>query len=402
MMRDRRSKNRQIRKKTLLILFFIALLLRVVFLLYVEMDLLQDREFKYGDEKDYHYKSWGLSQGYNLRINKEKIGYYALVTGIYYLFGPHKISVLLFQCILGSVTCLLVYFLARGIYSHEAGLIAWFLCTIYPPLIWWCGFLLKETAIVFLMVAMLFTAFKAGRSPTIRRFLIWVAAASGAGIFLAIMRLTFLSFIPLLILWIIFSAKEWKAVLFRILGILALAGLIGLVLHLSLASSSELTMERIEPRRIIDRWLESFNSPSERFIVENLGWMELYKHWRSRPWTFLKRVGLVWRAFAERPLRDPVSIITGCLYLALIPFFFYGLACAFIRNPKDALLLFLLLFIFTVVHLFTLPRLRFRIQMMPLVLILAAIGLSDTLAYLKSLVGARRLKRKVHEKGYAG
>lgn len=378
-------------------MFLFPLLLRLAFVFYVEVFMLQGEDFKYGDELDYHNRSWGLAEGYKPKISSEKIGYYAVVTPFYYLFGPHKMPVILFQCFLGAVSCVLVYLFVRDAFSRNGGIVAWCLCSLYPPLIWWCGFLLKESVMVFLLIAMVYAAFRAGRTAASRRFLVWAVIAGACGFYLGIMRLTFFAFIPLIVLWMIIASRRWRDALLRILCILTCCAVLFIALNLPHSPLSELDLERIAPRRVVDRWVESFHSLSERFIVETYGWTELYRQWRIRPWSFVKRVGLVWRAFAERPPRDPVSAFTGAIYLFLLPFFVYGFICALLRNPRDALALFAMILLFTIIHMFTLPRLRFRIQIMVVFLIFASIGLNDTISYLKSLKKVRYDKREISE-----
>jgi 4-amino-4-deoxy-L-arabinose transferase-like glycosyltransferase len=383
--------------RLLLVLVLLPLMLRLAFVFYVEVFMLQGKDFKYGDEKVYHNRSWGISVGHYPKINAEKIGYYGVVTPFYYLFGPGKMPVILFQCLLGAASCALVYLFARDAFSKGAGIAAWLLCSLYPPLIWWCGFLLKESVMVFLTVSMLYAAFRAGRAETVRGFLWRAVLALACGLYLGIMRLTFFAFLPIILVWMVAASKKWRDALFRILGFSALLALLLIALKLPGLPLEKLALERITPHRMVDRWAESFYSPSEQFAVDNLGWMELYKQWRTRPWTFIKRLGLVWRAFSERPPKDPVMIVTGGIYLVLLPFFFYGMVCALIRNPRDALVMICLLLVFTMIHLFTLPRLRFRIQMMPIVLIFAAVGLTDTIDYLKSLKESRGRGRRRRE-----
>jgi len=390
MMLLEKVSGRLTREKHLLILLFLMpFLLRLAFVFYVEVFMFPGTYLKLGDESDYHYRTVALVRGAGVNISTDKLGYYAFLAPIYFIFGPHRIVAIIIQCILGAAACILIYQVVRTVFSTKVGMIAWLLCSLYPTLIWWCGFLVKESLLVFLLAMMLYTGMKAGRSGSGTGVILWTLCLFFAGFYTGLTRLTSFAFFPVMILWIILSPKGVKGKIYCLLIVAVLSSLFLLSFKMPFAPFNRLEYSKITPAPLINRWVESFSNPSEQFAVEQFGFSGFYRLWRPRPWSFLKRVPLVWRAFPDKTNRDLPAVATGLLYLFLLPFAAYGFVCALTWKPRDAIFLFLILFVFTAIHLFTLQRLRFRVQVMPVFLIFASTGLVDTWDYLIGLIRKR-------------
>jgi len=136
-------------------------------------------------------------------------GYYYFLAAIYGLFGHSYLAVRIAQAVLGTVTCLLVYLLAREAFGATAGLIAGLAAAAYPPLIFYTGVLLTETLTTFLLTAAALCALSFERSEHLRRQLSLVLAGLLLG-FAIITRSVFLATVPLVLLWLLTLAEGWR------------------------------------------------------------------------------------------------------------------------------------------------------------------------------------------------
>ncbi|MBI4707554.1 MAG: glycosyltransferase family 39 protein [Candidatus Omnitrophica bacterium] len=72
---------------------------------------------------------------------------------LFILFGENNFfSIFIFQALLSSLTCVIVFLLGRRLFSFKVGIIAAFLCVIYLPFIEFASLLMQETIVTFLLV----------------------------------------------------------------------------------------------------------------------------------------------------------------------------------------------------------------------------------------------------------
>mgnify|MGYP003293502499 CR=1 FL=1 len=145
--------------------FWAALLLRlawVVFAYYFYMAKTgQTFEFGAADAVGYHEESkwlaeagWDVAfQYYGSRSGVSDIGYPFWLTLIYKIFGPSIIIARIVKGILSAITCVLIYKLASRNIGEFPGRMAAIFCTFIPNLIIYCGLHVKETEMIFLIVA---------------------------------------------------------------------------------------------------------------------------------------------------------------------------------------------------------------------------------------------------------
>ncbi len=109
---------------------------------------LQDRH----DTFSYHRWAIEAAKG-NLSevVQHTQYALYILAAGVIYaLFGVNPALISLFQILLSAAACLLLYDLGRRIFSPGVGLLAAGLYAVYPVSIYYTGFILRETLITFL------------------------------------------------------------------------------------------------------------------------------------------------------------------------------------------------------------------------------------------------------------
>lgn len=122
--------------------------------------------------------------------------YPLMLAGTYRVVGPHPGTVRLWQALLGTITCMLLYGIGRRIGGARVGLVAAGLGAAYPLFVFFTGVLMAETLLVFLTAAALLLALRFEAACSTAR-----AAALGAVLGLgALCKPVVLAWVPLL-LW---------------------------------------------------------------------------------------------------------------------------------------------------------------------------------------------------------
>ena len=149
-----------IKKKEIFLLcaiLLLALFVRLYALAYLPKKLLSD--------DDYEYNYIALSMGNALTgeslEDKEKflklsasrgLGYPLFIASVYKVAGVKTGYVRMFQVLIDSITCILIYFLARGVFNRKTAVLAALLASIYPGFIYYSSMLYQETTTLFLLV----------------------------------------------------------------------------------------------------------------------------------------------------------------------------------------------------------------------------------------------------------
>ena len=147
-------------------IFYSALVIRILwvvgsYFLYQSMTG-QPFEFEAADSAGYHNEAvWmrGVLANGNYEVfsvyymnRLSDMGYPAYLTFIYTIFGDSIIIARLIKALLGAVTVLFIYKIARRNFGEATGRVAGVLAMLYPNLIYYAGLHTKETEMVFLLV----------------------------------------------------------------------------------------------------------------------------------------------------------------------------------------------------------------------------------------------------------
>lgn len=97
--------------------------------------------------------TWHYLFGHIVGISDSGFTFYLSV--LYRLYGPNIIITRFINALLSSITCLLVYKMSSRMFGEEVGRLAGIMMVFMPNLIIYCGYHLKETVMLFLMVACL-------------------------------------------------------------------------------------------------------------------------------------------------------------------------------------------------------------------------------------------------------
>lgn len=120
---------------------------------------------------------------------------YPYLLGLTYrIFGHNFLAPRILQAMLGAISCLLIYFVGKGVFDWRVGMLSGGIASIYGPFIYFEGELLITSLIVFLDLSLILLLLKA------RNLSVWLCAGVVLGLS-AIARPTILIFLPFLLLW---------------------------------------------------------------------------------------------------------------------------------------------------------------------------------------------------------
>jgi 4-amino-4-deoxy-L-arabinose transferase-like glycosyltransferase len=209
-----------------ILIFLLALLLRVVYVLQLRSSPLFDTLVM----DELYHDQWARTLASGNWLGSEaffRAPLYPYLLGILYkLFGPNYLLIRLMQAFVGSISCTLVYLVAKRMFGFPIALISGIAASFYPMLMYYDGELLLDGLTVFLDLLLLFSLFKAKDTKSSTRFLL-------SGLILglsAITRPNVLIFLPLILVWIFFVGFPKDAVRKKLIYSACLIGVCCLVI----------------------------------------------------------------------------------------------------------------------------------------------------------------------------
>ena len=365
---------------------------------------------EFRDAAEYDRIAWNLvnSNGYSMDKHppytptaRRGPTYPLFLAGIYLLFGRNYTVVRVIQAIVSSMTCLVGYLIARDIFGKKIGLISALIMALFPPLMYYDGHILTETLFTFMLAVTVLLVVKGLEHRSTVMYSI-------AGMFLgmtALCRPTALLFpIGVLIMLLLIYKRKKQAILhsgvlfltftmillpwtirnyitFRTLVPIATGG--GSVLYggnYKVAEESSVIGRRIKDPKSVqgDRML--IEEALKLIVRHPFGYMKMcverfVRFWKPRSWSDLFGIG----SFSE--------YIRSDRYLPLIPkmmllsidgsAIFLGFLGGILSLPmwRRTLPIGMPILYFTAVHVAIHARSRYRVPVMPFVVIFATIGL---------------------------
>lgn len=161
--------NRFPEKTYLKYLFGVAVFLRLIWVVgsYYYYNQVTGKPFEYQalDSFGYHTEAeWLASENWSVTWDYyfgpgshgiSDVGYPLYLTVIYKIFGPLVIIPRFIKALLGAFTCVLIYKISKRTFGDSVARIAGLMTALMPNLIFYCGYHLKETEMLFLEVAFL-------------------------------------------------------------------------------------------------------------------------------------------------------------------------------------------------------------------------------------------------------
>ena len=397
------SKNILITEKTFLkLIFLLSLLIRIAYVVRLSPHNLSL------DSYDWMGIAENITAGSGLGDTWRPPGYSVFLSIIILLFGKSIILLRIINSVLGSLTCIIVFFIGKKVFSSSVGKIASILLCFYPYLIAYAGDLLSETFYTFLISIAIFFILLCGEKPNLRNSII-------TGIMFGITALVKATVLPFFLFacgWLWWKTKKIKTGLY--VGIFTLITISPWTLRnfihydrfilispgyqsLWIANNDETMIletsgERDKPMTenyVPPRQQEILKLPrmeSEKiFKQEAIDWI------KSNPekfrWLLKRRLIHFWRLYPMMAYKwqKIAAMITSGIY---IPLCFMGIILS-IKNFKNTSLLIFLFIIYTAVHLPFATMIRYRTPIDPYIIIFAAYTIHFIWTKLKYFISSR-------------
>ncbi len=340
---------------------------------------------------DVSEKGFGsVLDGTSYKINLKKIegNYYAhkAIAPLYSLFlalcywigGINTLSYFVPQVILGALTVLFIYLLAKEVFNKKVAALAGLAVAFYPELIFWTYKIRVETLFIFLLVLGFWLLIKGSFQKSL--FL----TSAGAVVFglACLTRVTLIPFIPLLFLWQMFSS--WKINRKKALGTAFLTILIiGLVLF-PWCLRNFLVFDKFTP--FTDETYSFLTRNDPKYYSEAEFYYRSYNSLPSRAIAFvkdqpkqyilasLKRFITFWSPYTA-PMKKIAKVYKGLAWLIVFPLAFGGMA-VLRKKWKKCGLLVVFIFYYALLHAgsFVDSGLVYRYPILPFLCIFAAYG----------------------------
>lgn len=393
--------------KYLVIGLGIASILRIIFIFTV-IGFATPPDWKMGDPVYYDKIGFNISQGNGFSIIPGKATswlpplYPLFLSIIYFIFGHSYSIVRIFQVILGTFNCLIIYLIAKQLFPRQVAGLAFVFSIISPTLIYFTQGLRPECLFTFLLCLYAYYSIKFLCTDNLKYTL-----AIGITIGLAMLTRGDLFFQPIFILpWLIIIKRGFK---------LALKPYILIVLFISLtvipwlargykvhgvfipiqSSFTKVLLEGNHPKAKGDftrpDW-EGLNiNPPESMLgweglseEENISqYGKLFLNWlKNNPLRYIQlsiqRAFALWNPLIKTDAPVAKSIMPIYYLYQIILLFFSLLAVIFFRKDWRNLSLFYILFLyFTLLASLVLAVSRFRMSLEPFIIILSAAAINE-------------------------
>lgn len=223
-------------------LFWMAVMFRVVWVVFsyffYKAQTGQPFEFGSADSIGYHeeaewlcFEKWSVVRDFLFSgPGVSDTGYALYLTALYKLVGPNVMVARLLKAIYGGFTCVLLYRLASRSINEQVGRMVGVFAMLMPNLVVYCGLHVKETEMVFLVVAFLERTDYALRSKKFTFFGILVPILLAAAMFTfrtvlgAVALFSFVTAVVFSPSRIMKKGRRWAMAGWVILAILVLAG----------------------------------------------------------------------------------------------------------------------------------------------------------------------------------
>jgi len=170
-----------IKKNPIYFIFVLALSVRLAFVLFFPPLYAADTG-QFDDIALSLTKGNGFSLSSGISTAARPPVYPLFLAGIYSLFGQSHLAVKLAQAILGAISCIIIYLIGKEVFNRKIGLWSGVAMALYPPLISTTGFILSEELAIFLLAITILFLTRAMKRKQVSCYIL-------AGIFLGLTTL---------------------------------------------------------------------------------------------------------------------------------------------------------------------------------------------------------------------
>jgi tetratricopeptide (TPR) repeat protein len=183
-------------------IFILAFLVRFIYLVQIKSSL----PFFYAPVMDeLYHDGWAQQIASGDWVGGEPFFraplYIYLLALTYKIFGHSFFLPRLFQIVLGSLSCVLIFLIAKKLFNRTVGVISGVIASFYAMLIYYDAQLLLDSLTVFLDLMLIHLLFRSSEKP---KLLNWFFCGIVLGLS-AIARPNILVFVPFILIWMFFS-----------------------------------------------------------------------------------------------------------------------------------------------------------------------------------------------------
>lgn len=395
-------------KKFVWFIFIISLIIRLVYVLPLSPDKLSP------DAYNWMNIAWSIATGHGWGDTWRPPGYALWLGIIFSVFGKSILIARIFNGLLGSITCVIIFLIGKKIFSSTVGKISAFLVAFYPYLIAYTGDLLSETFLTFIIsIAVLFVILT-NENPAWKNIII-------TGILIGLAGLTKSTILPFFFLacgWLWWQTKSFRTGF--MVGVFTLLTIAPWTLRNYLYHDKNYVMPVNTP------WYSLYGSScDEAFWNEMIGEFDkphddkmnapaIPKDWgyisslplaerdqlcKEKALTWIQKnpdkfFALIWLRLKHFWRLYPMMAYSWQKHAAMatsgiyIPLALLGLVFSW-RNFNKTSLIFALFASYTLVHIFFNVTLRFRIPIDPYIIIFASYFLYKIWTWIKTFTMAK-------------
>ena len=397
-------------KSFIFIVLLIGLILRLGFVFYTGGEISQGDEGLYIDQAKYLYTS-GITS-FSTMPDARTPGTGFLILFPFILFGMNLLKAKAFFGLVGTLTIYLVYKYTSDIFDEKSAIFAALITAFYPFFIYWSGHLMTETPSVFFIVSALFFTNRFISTDS-KKAPLYGALAGLSWTMLIITRAQNFYFLPLLFGFLLFK-KTYKTKLLALLlfftitisipliwmirnhnhyGLFAIDTHGGVTLLINTAFYDEsriswkLGTKALENSKIVEK-AKNMNAGEKEYYYRE----KTLEYIKQNPLLFIKtrfdNFIQFWRFYPRTNIQEQdaspflkskkiyfvfISLLTEpWLILAGL----FGLLIAIKKRLSFALLPGLFILFTTAIHTIVYSQMRYRLTLMPIIIIFAIYGIS--------------------------
>ncbi len=386
--------------KLLLLLFFLAFIPRLIFILTLSTPLLPD-------EHTYLQMAETIKAGKGLaypQVTASMPPVYPYFVALFTFLPIAPLFALrLFQAILGGILSVLIFMLGKEMFNNRTGILSSLIYSFYPVLIFFSGLALSETLYTFLTFLFIFSLYFLYRTPSWK----WILSSGITGALSALTRPSTISLIPFIYFLCILFVFRKKSIMPILSSLLILV-----IAYSPWVIRNWVVFHHFIPTTTDGGWvLYSGNNPMNKSgggiegvdvkfpeEAKQLNEIERDKYFKQKAMEFIrthpkrfimlsfKKFSRLWRLYPAPTsgyTQAKFILIMLLSYGVLLPFAIGGFFLSLRQFPQTFLLL-LPLIIFTLTHMVFIGSIRYRVPLLPYFIILSAWGLDSMYARLKS------------------
>ena len=385
------------RYKTLFVIFVLGLVLRILVAFYLEDKIYWDDGFDYDGlaTRLAEGKGYVSDKGTTTAFRAPLYPYF--LAGVYSVFGHHFVVVRIIQCLLDSITIIVIFAIARLLFYTPVAITSTLIYASYPLLIYSSNTFFPTTLFILSLSIAILLLFKLKQKATAFR-----SALLGVIFGISVLTVpTILAFIPVALVWLFFALEKKSCKFIFNAGIIIIA--MGVVLSPWLIRNKKAfnksllittnggynfwmgnnplakgsTGNGIKRPKHLEQQLSRAKSETEK---ERIYYQEAFQFIKNKPSRFIQltvqKTLNLWRFYPTPDTGYKIfpalsKILSVFSYVPVLILAICGVMLSW-SQKRDVVLFLLLSLSITVTYAFFITKVRFRLPLDPFLIVLAS------------------------------